>query len=249
MIGSEIIHFKRVDSTSNYIATLLKESKIVNGLVILADEQTEGRGQRGAKWQSSPGQNILCSYYIRYEDLEINQQQSITHAVSLAILNCLKYFQLEAKIKWPNDIVVENKKIAGILIENQFQGQKIKSSIIGIGLNVRQENFEFVNSTSVVNELKTEITVKTVFDRLIYSLNQEFIHVNQHSFSILRDNYTKNLWLLEEYSEYENERGEKFIGIIKGTDSFGKLLVFREDKSKVESFGLKEISFIKRSVQ
>jgi len=141
MIGSEIIHFKSVDSTSNYIATLLKESKVVNGLVILADEQTEDRGQRGAKWQSTPSQNILCSFYIQHNELLINHQQNITHFVSLAIINCLNHFGLKAKIKWPNDIVIDNKKIAGILIENQFLGQKIKSSIIGIGLNVIQEDF------------------------------------------------------------------------------------------------------------
>jgi BirA family biotin operon repressor/biotin-[acetyl-CoA-carboxylase] ligase len=247
MIGSEIIHFKRVDSTSNYIATLLKESKVVNGLVILADEQTEGRGQRGAKWQSTPGQNILCSCYIQHNELSINHQQNITHFVSLAIINCLNHVGLKAKIKWPNDIVIENKKIAGILIENQFQGQKIKSSIIGIGLNVLQEDFDFINSTSIVKELKKEILLKTVFNQLIYSLNQEFIHLQQHSFSVLEINYRNNLWLLNESSEYETENGEKFNGIIKGTDSMGKLIIYREDKTRIESFGLKEIKFTKRN--
>jgi BirA family biotin operon repressor/biotin-[acetyl-CoA-carboxylase] ligase len=247
MIGSEIIHFKRVDSTSNYIATMLKESKVVNGMVILADEQTEGRGQRGAKWQSTSGQNILCSFYIQHNELSINHQHNITHFVSLAIINCLNHIGLKAKIKWPNDIVIENKKIAGILIENQFQGQKIKSSIIGIGLNVLQEDFDFINSTSIVKELKKEILLKTVFNQLIYSLNQEFIHLQQHSFSVLEKNYTNNLWLLNESSEYETENGEKFNGIIKGTDSLGKLIIYREDKTRIESFGLKEITFTKRN--
>jgi BirA family biotin operon repressor/biotin-[acetyl-CoA-carboxylase] ligase len=247
MIGSEIIHFKRVDSTSNYIATLLKESKVVNGMVILADEQTEGRGQRGAKWQSTPGQNILCSFFIQHNELSTKHQQNITHFVSLAIINCLNHFGLKAKIKWPNDIVIENKKIAGILVENQFQGQKIKSSIIGIGLNVLQEDFDFINCTSILKESKKEILIKPVLNQLIYSLNQEFIHLQQHSFSVLEKNYTNNLWLLNESSEYETENGEKFIGIIKGTDSLGKLMIYREDKSRLESFGLKEIKFTKRN--
>lgn len=247
MIGSEIIHFKRVDSTSNYIATLLKESKVVNGMVILADEQTEGRGQRGAKWQSTPGQNILCSFYIQHNELSINHQQNITHFVSLAILNCLKHFGLKAKIKWPNDIVIDNKKIAGILIENQFQGRIIKSSIIGIGLNVLQEDFDFINTTSILKELKNEILLRTVFNQLVYSLNEQLIQLQQQSFSVLEINYTNNLWLLNVPSEYETENGEKFIGIIKGTDSLGKLMIYREDKSRLESFGLKEIKFTKRN--
>jgi BirA family biotin operon repressor/biotin-[acetyl-CoA-carboxylase] ligase len=167
--------------------------------------------------------------------------------VSLAIINCLNHIGLKAKIKWPNDIVIENKKIAGILIENQFQGQKIKSSIIGIGLNVLQEDFDFINSTSIVKELKKEILLKTVFNQLIYSLNQEFIHLQQYSFSVLEKNYTNNLWLLNESSEYETENGEKFNGIIKGTDSLGKLIIYREDKTRIESFGLKEITFTKRN--
>ena len=98
-----------------------------------------------------------------------------------------------------------------------------------------------------VNELKKEIFLKTVFNQLIYSLNQEFIHLQQHSFSIMETNYRNNLWLLNEPSEYETENGEKFIGMIKGTDSMGKLLIYREDKTSVESFGLKEIKFTKRN--
>lgn len=249
MIGSEIIHFKRVDSTSNYIATMLKESKAVNGMVILADEQTDGRGQRGAKWQSVPGENLLFSFYIQYESLGIQSQQAITHATSLAISNCLHYFKIDSSIKWPNDIVIGKKKIAGILIENQFQGKNIKSSIIGIGLNVLQKNFEFINSTSICNEIGQAIEIKNVFNRLIFELNQTFQLIEQESFSVLAAKYKEKLWLLEQTSEYELPDGTKFSGIIKGTDEIGRIQVYREDLNCIESFGLKEIRFIERSAQ
>lgn len=249
MIGSEIIHFKSLDSTSNYIATLLKESKVVNGMVILADEQSEGRGQRGAKWQSIPGENLLLSFFIQYEHLEINKQKHITQATSIAIINTLEKFQISAKIKWPNDIVVEHKKIAGILIENQFQGKKIKSSIIGIGLNVLQKEFETINSTSISNESSTTINLKLVLNQLIYHLNQEFIHLAQKSFDLLEQNYIKHLWLKDEVSSFEKENGERFNGIIKGIDFDGKLLIYREDLKVIGTYGLKEIKFTKRNVQ
>jgi len=249
MIGSEIIHFKRVDSTSNFIATLLKESKIVNGMVILADEQTEGRGQRGAKWQSTPGENLLMSFFIEHKQLEVNKQKHLTQAVSLAILETLTHFQVFAKIKWPNDIVVENKKIAGILIENQFQGKNIKSSIIGIGLNVLQKEFETINSTSISVESQESVDLKLVLNQLIYQLNQQFIHIAQKSLDLLEQKYIKSLWLKDEMSSYEEENGEKFNGTIKGIDSDGKLLIYREDLTKIESYDLKEIKFTKRNVQ
>jgi len=89
--------------------------------------------------------------------------------------------------------------------------------------------------------------LKTVFNQLIYSLNQEFIYLQKPSFSVLEKNYRNNLWLLNESSEFETENGEKFIGMIKGTDSMGKLIIYREDKTRIESFDLKEIKFTKRN--
>jgi BirA family biotin operon repressor/biotin-[acetyl-CoA-carboxylase] ligase len=249
MIGSEIIHFKRVDSTSNYIATLLKESKIVNGLVILADEQTDGRGQRGAKWQSTPGENLLFSFFIEYGDLLIFEQQTITHATSLAISNCLTHFQIASSIKWPNDIVIGNKKIAGILIENQFQGNKIKSSIIGIGLNVLQQDFPIINTTSISNETSTSVSLKDVLNRMIFELNQTFSLIQLRSYKILSEKYTQKLWLLNEIADYETAEGIRFRGIIKGTNETGKLIIYREDSKKSVDFDLKEIRFIERNVQ
>lgn len=249
MIGSEIIHFKRVDSTSNYIATLLKESKIVNGLVILADEQTDGRGQRGAKWQSAPGENLLFSFFIEYGDLPIFEQQTITHATSIAISNCLTHFQIASSIKWPNDIVIGNKKIAGILIENQFQGNKIKSSIIGIGLNVLQQDFPIINTTSISNETSTSVSLKDVLNRMIFELNQTFSLIQLHSYKILSEKYTQKLWLLNEIADYETAEGIRFRGIIKGTNETGKLIIYREDSKKSVDFDLKEIRFIERNVQ
>jgi len=249
MIGSEIIHFKRVDSTSNYIATLLKESKIVNGLVILADEQTDGRGQRGAKWQSTPGENLLFSFFIEYGDLPIFEQQTITHATSIAISNCLTHFQIASSIKWPNDIVIGNKKIAGILIENQFQGNKIKSSIIGIGLNVLQQDFPIINTTSISNETGTSVSLKDVLNRMIFELNQTFSLIQLHSYKTLSEKYTQKLWLLNEIADYETAEGIRFRGIIKGTNETGKLIIYREDSKKSVDFDLKEIRFIERNVQ
>jgi BirA family biotin operon repressor/biotin-[acetyl-CoA-carboxylase] ligase len=249
MIGSEIIHLKRVDSTSNYIATLLKETKTVNGMVILADEQTSGRGQRGAKWQSKPGENLLFSFYITYDSLEIQSQQAITQATSLAISSCLSFFGIESNIKWPNDILIGNKKIAGVLIENQFQGQKIKSSIIGIGLNVLQQEFDFINSTSITAETSKNIKITEVFNRLIFELNQSFELVEQKSFSFLSTKYKQKLWLLDQPSTFKLSDGTVFKGIIKGTDEIGRIQILRENLNKIENFDLKEIIFLERNSQ
>jgi BirA family biotin operon repressor/biotin-[acetyl-CoA-carboxylase] ligase len=249
MIGSEIIEFKHIDSTSNYVATLLKEGKIKNGMVILAEEQTDGRGQRGAKWQSVSGENLLLSFYQCYDSFPIQSQKFISFAVSIAITNCLTYFNIKSKIKWPNDILVGNKKIAGILIENQFQGSNIKSSIVGIGMNVLQKDFDQLNSTSLQNESISKIGIKKVFNQLIMELNQSFLLIETKSFDVLETKYQKMMWLLNEKSTFTNALDEKFEGIIQGTDEIGRLIIYNLKNNQKEYFDLKEITFDARNVQ
>ena len=246
MIGHEIIHLERVDSTSNYIATLHKEGKVRHGMVILADEQTNGRGQRDAKWQSEAKKNLLFSFYVEYANLPIDKQEAITHFVSLSIQQAIQTYSIKAVIKWPNDILIDTKKIAGILIENQLRGTKIQSSIIGIGLNVSQTEFNDHRATSLAKEIpKKNITIQLFLEILLTRLNSNFDYLNKGKYSELKKEYLKVLWLLNSPAEFIDEQGH-FQGIIRGTDEYGRLMIERE--SKIHIYNLKEVSFIARNV-
>jgi len=245
MIGHEIIHLERVDSTSNYIATLHKEGKVRHGMVILADEQTNGRGQRGAKWQSEAKQNLLFSFYVEYSHLPIEKQEAITHFVSLSIQQAIQTLAIKSVIKWPNDILIDTKKIAGILIENQLRGTSIQSSIIGIGINVLQTKFDNNTSTSLaIEKPKTDLSIKHFLSVLLNCLTINFNRLNQFKYTQLKSKYLESLWLLNTLSEFKDNQG-CFQGLIRGTDDYGRLLI--EDQGKIKTYNLKEVSFIARN--
>ncbi len=244
MIGNQIIHLNRVDSTSNYVATLISEGKARHGMVILAENQTNGRGQRGAVWQSESSKNLILSFYLEHADLQIHQQEALTHFTSLAIQTCLLKLGINSDIKWPNDLLVSSKKIAGILIENQLRGSKITSSIIGIGLNVLQTEFEFSGSTSVFSILNAPINKETVLKLLLIELNNTYNQLVNKEFAQLKENYLKNLWLLGVETTFERDN-TLLQGIIRGTDAFGRLEV--EVAGEIETYDLKEIKFTLRN--
>jgi BirA family biotin operon repressor/biotin-[acetyl-CoA-carboxylase] ligase len=244
MIGNQIIQLDRVDSTSNYVATLVSEGKARHGMVILAENQTNGRGQRGTVWQSESAKNIVFSFYLEHIDLEIHHQEALTHFTSIAIHACLLKLGISSAIKWPNDILVNSKKIAGILIENQLRGTKISSSIIGIGLNVSQTKFDFAGSTSVLSVLNKTIDKKEVFERLILELNSTYLQIQNKEYLQLKENYLNSLWLLGIESTFERNN-TFFKGIIRGTDAFGRLEI--EENDGIKTYDLKEIKFTLRN--
>ena len=135
-IGKQIYHLDSVDSTNNFAAKLINDQICQNGAVILADEQTAGKGQMGNTWESERGSNLLCSIAWKPDNLSVNEQSKISWMVCLVLHKLLLRFGIEAEIKWPNDIYVGNQKIAGLLIENSIQQHVIKNSIIGIGIRV-----------------------------------------------------------------------------------------------------------------
>jgi len=239
-IGSVITFLDSVDSTNNYTANLIKEKKIVNGQVIMADVQGEGRGQRGTKWLSEGGKNLLVSFYIELDNLSVKNQSLLLKFTAVSIFDALTSMGLPAKIKWPNDILIDGKKICGVLIENQFIGQKIKNSIIGIGLNVNQENFEIEQVTSIKLELKSEQERIATLGNLLNAFNKnlDLLHTNP---DCLDQSYLLNLYKFEEEAQFYSNLLGSFTGVIKGVDSDGKIIILHENN--FHHFDLKEVKF------
>ena len=241
LFGKEIIHLSDIDSTNNFAAKLLSQNLCQNGAVIMADVQTQGKGQRGNIWLSESGKNLLCSFVFKPDNLSVENQIALTWATSLSLLQTLRKFNIEALIKWPNDIFVGGKKIAGILIENQLQGSKISCSIIGIGLNINQTFFEDLNATSLQLETKQTVEPRTFLNLLAHEMNEQFQLIYSSNFELLKSEYEANLFQMNELSSYEDEFGE-FVGKIIGTTNEGKILI--EKSNAIQSYGLKEVVFL-----
>ena len=239
-IGHRIIHLPVVDSTNNYLTMLFNNGDINHGCVIMADKQTSGRGQRDNNWESEEEKNIILSLCIEPIKFSVLNQFDISCFTSLSIISFLKEIGISASIKWPNDIMVNDKKIAGILIENQLLGKNIKFSNIGIGINVNQLNFSNLNATSLSKELNLNRNLKSDKSLIIKHLN-----INYNTFfynhNELRKEYLKYLYQYQIIAKYKSNKGF-FLGEITGVSEWGKLQV-KVDNSIIE-FDNKEIEFI-----
>jgi BirA family biotin operon repressor/biotin-[acetyl-CoA-carboxylase] ligase len=241
LFGKEIIHLSNIDSTNNFVAKLLSENLCQNGAVILADQQTQGKGQRGNVWLSESGKNLLCSFVFKPDNLSVAKQTALTWATSLSLLETLRKFNIEAQVKWPNDILINGKKIAGILIENQLQGNRINCSIIGIGLNINQTSFSELNATSLILETNEKVEPRTFLNLLANEMNEQFDFIKSSSFEYLKNEYESHLFQMNELKKYKDEFGE-FSGKIIGTTDEGKIVI--EKSNTIMTYALKEVAFL-----
>lgn len=244
MIGRKIIFKESLDSTNNYAANLLKEGLLVDGTVIVSGEQTAGRGQRNSQWHAEPYKNIIFTCFVEYVNLSVDSQDSITHFVSLAIVDFLKEKNIFAEIKWPNDILIGNSKISGVLIENQIKSYRCISSIIGIGINVNQTSFGDWNATSMQVQTGSEYDIQELVFSLIEKLQNRFQQIQAFDFNSLKKEYLDLMWLKDQESEFEDQNGT-FKGTIQGTDENGRLLI--ESNGSIQSYDLKQIKFLARN--
>lgn len=240
-IGHSILRLESVDSTNNYTANCAKENKLRHGAVIMAVEQTAGKGQMGAQWHSDPGSNLTFSVFLNSVNLSVDRQFLLTKIVSLTLVDLLASFGISAKVKWPNDIYIGDRKIAGVLIENVLQGKSISRSIVGIGLNVNQQHFNSIPGTSLFVEKQQAFVIDDVLFAFIAAFNKR---LKQWPTEILDLEYLKSMHWLNELRTFEDENG-LFEGTIKGVVDSGQLRVDREGRDEEVIYDLKEIKFIR----
>ena len=203
--GSHIIQIDRVSSTNNYAAKLLNQTKIPFGAVIMAQFQDDGRGQRGAVWQSKSGENLLFSAILDGSLMKECPPFYLSKCVAVSIKDTLSFF-LKRKIhlKWPNDVLVERRKIAGVLIESQWKGNNLFSSIIGVGLNVNQTHFEYgFDATSMKLLSANDYDLKEVLQVLCTKLNFNFSRLLSKEYSGLQQDYLSSLYKYNEKTHFK----------------------------------------------
>ena len=170
IVGRNILYYRTLPSTMNLARKLAAEG-MREGTVILCDEQTEGRGRQGRKWFASPSSSILMSVIFRPTPESLPQLNMLA---SLAIvLTIEKATGIKATVKWPNDILIKGKKVAGILMENVFEGENLQAAIVGVGLNVSLDVSQFEEISSIATSLSTELGKEFNRDDILRILLQE----------------------------------------------------------------------------
>ena len=246
-VGRPTIYFDAIDSTNGYAIELVSNSNPNEGTVIWASHQTHGRGQIGSTWDAEAGKNLLMSVILQPHFLFASQQFVLNIITSLALCAALRELNIEAKIKWPNDIYIEDKKVCGILIQNILFGKKIKYAVVGIGLNVNQSHFD----PNLPNPTSLSITTNTSFDiteikALVCKQLQHYYHrIKVDGYEALAQEYKQNLYLLDTLSGYESA-DQKFNAVLKGIDATGKLLL--EKSNGISSYNLRELKFLHKKV-
>jgi len=213
-------------------------------MIVVADEQTEARGQMETKWLSKKGKNLTFSMFVAMEHFSVSRQFELNQAVSLGLLKALKEYVPNLRIKWPNDILADTKKIAGMLIENSVSKNSLKYSIIGIGLNVNQTEFpeEIPNASSLKLQVKKDFDLDLLLNEITNSIESYILDIDKKNIDELRKEYIQNLYLYNKESLFLNVKNEKFTGKIIGVSEEGRLLV-RLQNNEILDFGYKEIRF------
>ena len=200
LLESPIIELDSIDSTNNYAMRLIDADTAQPGMTVVAGRQTHGKGQRGRQWEDSPNQSLLMSIII-VPNHSIDEQFIFNAAVSLAIADALLalYENWHIRIKWPNDIIINDKKAGGLLIENIIRGNEWSYSIVGLGLNILQTEFpqELPNATSLKIASGKDFNIIEIRDAIRRNI-LEYSAVKNDSSTIL-----------EQYNEYLFKRGNE----------------------------------------
>lgn len=236
---SHFISLEETDSTNNYVAKQAAEGKYRPGTAILSYFQTSGRGQRGSTWQAERGANLTFSFAVPADFLPLHRSFMLSKAVSVGLCRAAgEMTSGEAVIKWPNDILLNGKKIAGILIEFKQAGGRL--AVVGIGLNVNQTDFgSAFKATSVACEIGRVTDINAAALTVAKHLNAAFSELFAESFDTIHADYMSMLYGFQTESGFDTSE-RSFSGTILDVDESGMLLV-RSKQGGAQAFAPKEV--------
>jgi len=240
-----IIKLNAIDSTNSYLRRLSAEETIEDYTIVLAKYQTHGRGQMGTVWSSEKSKNLMFSMFKDVSGFNLEYPFLISMSTSLAILKSLQKLSIsKLSIKWPNDILSEDKKICGILIENVIKLNSLSNSIIGIGLNVNQTEFENLPQASSLRLITGRIfDLDEVLHVILRNFKHYFKILKQGEYGIIKSEYEAVLFRKDKPSTFRDSEGCVFSGFIKSVSFYGNLQVMLED-NLVKEYDLKEITLL-----
>ena len=240
-----IIKLDAIASTNTYLKDLASVTLPKDYTIVVAEKQTQGRGQMGAEWHSESGKNLTASVFKKLPSINVSDQFYISMTVSLAIFKALSVFKIpQLRIKWPNDILSADTKLCGILIENVIKNNSLQGSIIGFGLNLNQKFFDNLPNASSMSLLTGVIYNKDeVLFEVLKQLRVYFNLLESKKHAEIKLEYESLLFRKEKPSTFRTSKDESFSGIIKGVTDYGHLKVWTEDEL-IKNFDLKEIMLL-----
>lgn len=240
----KLIKLDAIDSTNEFLKALSNKQDLENFTVVTAENQTKGKGQMGSEWSTEVGKNLIMSILIKDYLFDINLIFDLNIAVSLAVIEALESINIpDLSIKWPNDILSYNKKIGGILIENSIKSDGTILSVVGLGLNVNQTNFDNLPKASSLAAICERFFDK---DELLFliveNLEKKLSEWNKKE-TVFWDNYTNRLFKKGVPMAFSDQNNQNFMGIIQGVSAIGKLRILLED-DRIAEFDIKEIQML-----
>ena len=242
--SKKIIYFKTLDSTQSYASEIVSKNKPKEKTAILTFDQGNGIGQLGAKWYSEPSKNIALSLILFPDFVRLEDQFLLSQAAALAVRETIQnYVKSDVLIKWPNDILVNRKKIAGILINNSIQGTKITSCIIGIGINVNQTKFrsDLPFAVSIKSESNVENDLFEIVSELLENFDKYYNLLESGMKQMIKNRYLDFLYGYQEQLIYELQNGTMLTGEIIGVREDGRLRLRTNQGEKI--YDIREIKF------
>jgi BirA family biotin operon repressor/biotin-[acetyl-CoA-carboxylase] ligase len=240
----KLIKLDAIDSTNEFLKGLSNKQKVQNFTVVTAENQLKGKGQMGSKWDSEVGKNLIMSVLVKDFLFDNETVFNLNVVVSLSVIRTLKKYNIpELSVKWPNDIMSANKKIGGILIENSIKGNGAIRSIVGLGLNVNQMQFENLPRASSLALISNSFFDKEeILLGIVAEMEKMIADYNVIAVSLWEE-YTTELFKIGLPTAFADENENNFMGIIKGVSSIGKLEILLEDDSICE-YNLKEVQML-----
>jgi BirA family biotin operon repressor/biotin-[acetyl-CoA-carboxylase] ligase len=240
----QIIKLSAIDSTNDYLKQLSREKKLDNFTIVVANEQTKGRGQMGSKWVSEVGKNLTFSVLVKNVMIPNEKLFDWNIVVALAVLEVLERHEIQkVSIKWPNDIMADSKKVGGILIENVLKSGESFDSVVGIGLNLNQTNFEDLpKATSLKSLTNKNYDIFETAEEIVKKIEEKYQQLDK-SMTVFWNKYHEKLFKIDKPLAFEDSKNNRFMGIIQGVTHDGKLQVMLEDDS-ITFFNIKEIQML-----
>lgn len=241
--GHSLIEFDEVNSTNSFAQHMLNTEMPNDGTVIWALHQTEGRGYGSNSWSAAPAQNLTFSIIYKPSFLRVSDQFDLNKAICLGIRDTLlDIYNKEVFIKWPNDVIIDEKKICGILIENYVSGNFLQYAVCGIGLNVNQRQFDGLpNATSIYQLTSQRKDLRSLLYGLCENIEVRYLQLKKGEPEKLNKEYISSLYRRGE-EHFFKANGKSFLGEIIGVRKSGKLLVRNGDK--LLDFAFKEIEYV-----
>ncbi len=239
-----LIFLEKTDSTSDYLARLGEKEPVAEFTVVQAGFQTTGKGQRGNRWEAEPGKNLLFSFVLYPAFLEARNPFVLSQAVALSVREALEERAEGMVVKWPNDIYWQNKKIGGILIENDLAGTHIGRCIVGIGINVNQEQFtgDAPNPVSLRQITGQEHDLRQLLGRIMHRMQMHYHALQQGHTAEMASRYRQVLFRKEGMFRYRDANGE-FAARITDVKANGHL-VLTDEEGNTRTYAFKEVECI-----